>query len=202
MYTSYFPTLPNYENLLKATNTSIGALLLFLKYLLFLNQQGTSARTFFMDSTAISVCENPYIASHQAARDFAARGKNCKGWFYGFKLHERYDRHGTLLNVLFTLDNVYDNQVSEELTMRLEGLFVVDAGYLLKVEEFQRLYERAPAYLAWGEEEHEAGDEQGTETTIPGSKHYRDDLGCSQGTVSIGLSPCPKYDRTISALSV
>jgi hypothetical protein len=101
-----------------------------------------------------------------------------------------------LLNVLFTLDNVYDNQVSEELTMRLEGLFVVDAGYLLKVEEFQRLYERAPAYLAWGEEK------QGTETTIPGSKHYRDDLGCSQGTVSIGLSPCPKYDRTISALSV
>ncbi|GHV92918.1 transposase [Spirochaetia bacterium] len=141
-YTAAFPGLPNYENFLKATNKSFPVLLMLLKYLLAVNRGMEAGGPFFMDSTALPVCDNHYIASHRVAKGFASRGKTTKGWFFGFKAHGVCDAEGTLLNLCFTSGSVHDSQVVSAVTEGLEGVFVGDAGYLLQAESFQALYEK------------------------------------------------------------
>ncbi|MDR1100246.1 MAG: IS982 family transposase [Treponema sp.] len=141
-YRDYFPGLPNYENFLKAANRSFPAIVVFMKYMLFLTRMREGAGTYFIDSTALSVCENPYISSHRVTRGYASRGKTSKGWFFGFKAHGVCTKEGGLMDVLFTTGSVHDSQVVPEITKDLEGLFVGDAGYLLREEIFRELYER------------------------------------------------------------
>jgi hypothetical protein len=141
-YRDYFPGLPNYENFLKATNQSLPAIVVFMKYLLFLTRMGKGEGKYFIDSTALSVCETPYISAHRVTKGYASRGKSSKGWFFGFKLHGVCTKDGGLMDIFFTAGNVHDSQVIMEITKELEGVFVGDPGYLLKEEVFWELYER------------------------------------------------------------
>jgi hypothetical protein len=95
---------------------------------------------FFMDSTSISVYFNDNIYNHQVALGYAKRGKTTKGWFYCFKLHGACDRYGRLLNIVFTPGNEHDCQLVKEITEGLSGLFVGDAGYIVKREVFEKNY--------------------------------------------------------------
>ncbi|MDR2658541.1 MAG: hypothetical protein LBC27_00920 [Spirochaetaceae bacterium] len=122
-YREYFPALPNYENFLKASNRSFPAVAVFMKYMLFLTRAGKLQGKYFTDSTAVSVCENPYIGSHRVTRGCASRGKTGKGWFFGFKAHGQY-KGGELPDVYFTTGSVHDSQAVSEITKDLEGLFV------------------------------------------------------------------------------
>jgi len=81
-------------------------------------------------------------------KDFASRGKTSKGWFYGFKLHGACDAQGNLAGLRFTTGSEHDSQQTEPLTDGLTGLFVGDAGYLLKQEVFVRLFEKHKRILA------------------------------------------------------
>ena len=136
-----FPTLPNYENFLKASNWSIGYVTLFLKFLLFLNSKKKN-EVHYVDSTDIAVCKNYNIYKHKVAKEIAARGKTSKGWFYGLKIHGVCDQDGNLENVLFTSGNVHDNQVLKELLDNLIGLFICDSGYLLKPEDIENFMKK------------------------------------------------------------
>jgi len=140
-YAALFPAMPNYENFLKTTNKSCGFILALLRYLIYLNQIQNHGLPHFVDSTPLPVCENRYINSHRVAKAIATRGKSTKGWFYGFKLHGVCSLTGTLEQIMFTTGSEHDSQAVEKLTEGLEGLFVADAGYLLKPEVLQRLYE-------------------------------------------------------------
>lgn len=147
-YKSYFPRLPNYENFLKATNRSFPFTVLFLRYLLELNRQMNRGGVYFLDSTALSVCANWNINTHKVTKDYASRGKTSKGWFYGFKLHGACDALGNLVGLRFTTGSEHDSRQAEPLTDGLTGLFVGDAGYLLKQEVFIRLFEKHKRILA------------------------------------------------------
>ena len=103
---------------------------------------------FFFDSTALSVCENWNINTHRVTKGFASRGKTSKGWFFGFKLHGACDAWGNLVNLRFTTGSEHDSQQTEQLTEGLTGLFVGDAGYLLKEKVFVRLFEKHKRILA------------------------------------------------------
>jgi hypothetical protein len=94
------------------------------------------------------VSDNHYIYNHRVAKGFASRGKTTKGWFYGFKLHGTCDEDGNLLNLCFTTGSVHDSQLAENITGGLEGMFVADAGYILKGSTFQSLYEKHRHILA------------------------------------------------------
>lgn len=50
-YYSEFPSVPNYENFLKATNKSAELTLLIVKYLLFINKTLSENQNHFIDST-------------------------------------------------------------------------------------------------------------------------------------------------------
>ncbi|MDR3237456.1 MAG: IS982 family transposase [Spirochaetia bacterium] len=142
MYKSYFPSLPDYGNFLKAANKSFPAILVFTQYLLFRGRQNNKRQTFFMDSTPLSVCDNHYINTRKAAEDYASRGKTTKGWFYGFKLHGACDKYGTLVNPVFPAGSVHDSRMASDTADPLAGLFVCGAGYILKEEVFKSLYEK------------------------------------------------------------
>lgn len=131
----YFPNMPNYENFLKATNKSIGFILIFLKYLLSINKKGM--KYHFVDSTDLAVCKNYNIYRHKVTKGISDRGKTSKGWFYGLKLHGVCNIFGELENIFITSGNVHDNQVLDKLLFGLNGIFIGDSGYLLKVEDLE-----------------------------------------------------------------
>jgi hypothetical protein len=147
-FKTYFPQLPNYENVLKASNQSFPFTVLLLQYLLELNRQINKDGLFFLDSTALSVCTNWNIPTHKVMKEFATRGKTSKGWFYGFKLHGACDAWGNFVSLRFGTGSEHDNQQAEALTDGLSGLFVGDAGYLLKQEVFVRLFEKHKRILS------------------------------------------------------
>ena len=147
-YKAYFPQMPNYENFLKATNKSLPFTALLLQYFLLLNRQMNKQGLHFLDSTALSVCKNWNICTHRVTKNVASRGKTSKGWFYGFKLHGVCDAWGNLESVRFSTASSHDSQQAEPLTEGLNGIFVGDAGYLLKLEVFQRLFEKHKHILA------------------------------------------------------
>ena len=144
-----FPGLPNYENFLKATNMSFPFTVALLGYVLRLGRQAHGgAGVFFMDSTPLSVCQNWNIKTHRVAAGFASLGKTGKGWFYGFKLHGACDARGNLVNLCFSPGGDHDGRHAETLTEGLSGLFVGDAGYLLRGEVLERLREKHRHILA------------------------------------------------------
>lgn len=140
-YISYFPTLTNYENFMKASNKSVGFIIAFVQYQLYLNRLHCTSSEFYVDSTEISVCENRYISSHKVAKAVASRGKTTKGWFFDFKLHGVCTADGTVVNLCFRPGKEHDSQAFLDITEGLEGIFVCDAGYLLKEEDLQTMYE-------------------------------------------------------------
>jgi hypothetical protein len=147
-YKAYFPGLPNYENFQKATNRSFPFTVLLLQYLLELNRRVHRVGLFFIDSTALSVCANGNIPTHRVTKGFASRGKTSKGWFYGFKLHGACDAWGNLVSLRFSTGSGHDSKQAEPLAEGLTGLFVGDAGYLLKQEVFVRLFEKHKRILS------------------------------------------------------
>jgi hypothetical protein len=147
-YRAYFPGMPNYENFLKATNKSMPFVLLMLRYFLLVNRELRADGLFFVDSMPLSVCDNHYIYRHKVTAGFSSRGKTSKGWFFGFKLHGVCDVDGNLVTVRFTTGSVHDNKEMAALAEGLEGMFVGDAGYLLKQEEFKQLFEEHKRILS------------------------------------------------------
>lgn len=139
-YRQYFPNIPNYVNFLKATNKATGFIAAFFQAQLYLNRRECREDTFYLDSTAISVCENRYISSHKVARSVAGRGKTTRGWFYGLKLHGVCARDGTLLKVCFRPGSEHDSRAFDDATRGMEGTFVTDSGYLLREGELERMY--------------------------------------------------------------
>ena len=140
-YISFFPDMTNYENFLKATNKATGFILAFIQFQLYLNQKKCIENTFYLDSTPISVCENRYISSHKVMKSVASRGKSTKGWFYGFKLQGVCTKDGTVVKLCFRPGKEHDSQAFNDSTKGLFGTFVTDAGYLLKKEELEKMYE-------------------------------------------------------------
>jgi hypothetical protein len=130
---------PNYENFLKASNASCMDGMVFLKYLPAVKRRESTGGCFFMDSTVVIVYHNHTISRHEVTKGYCDRGMSSKGWFFGFKLYGVCGRGGNLVGVRFSPGNEYDNQEVDNLT---EGLFVGDAGYIVREEIFEALYEQ------------------------------------------------------------
>jgi transposase len=95
-----------------------------------------------MDATALAVCKNPRIQSHQVLAGLAERGKTSTGWFFGFKLHLIFKDRGELLNLMLTPGNVDDRRPVPKLVRKLFGKLFADKGYISKklAEELLRTF--------------------------------------------------------------
>jgi hypothetical protein len=84
----------------------------------------------FIDSTALSVCDNPRIHNHKVFAGFADRGKGSMGWFFGFKLHLVVNDCGELLACQITPASTNDRKPVPDLCRRLFGKLIADRGYI------------------------------------------------------------------------
>ena len=74
----YFPGMLCYEHFVTLQKSVFVPLVFFLH-----SHLGTGL--YYIDSTALPVCDNHRISRHKVFADLAQRGK--MGWFFGFKLH-------------------------------------------------------------------------------------------------------------------
>jgi len=80
--------------------------------------------------TSLIVCHNRRIHSNRVFKDFAKRGKNSIGWFFGFKLHIIINDEGELLAFKLTPANTDDRTPVPEMTQGIWGKMFGDKGYL------------------------------------------------------------------------
>lgn len=122
---SEFPGLVSYNRFVEFERDALVPLAAYLQ-----TRRGPCTGISFIDSTALSVCENLRIPQHRQFAGIAARGKTTLGWFYGFKLHLVVSDCGELLSWQVTPGNVDDRRPVPKLTKRLFGKLFGDRGYL------------------------------------------------------------------------
>lgn len=120
-----FPKLVSYERFVILMPSVLGPLSAYLKSL-----YGGCHGVSFIDSTALSVCDNHRIHNHKVFAGLAQRGKGSMGWFYGFKLHLVVNDCGELLACQITPGNVDDREPVPALSRRLFGKLIADRGYI------------------------------------------------------------------------
>jgi transposase len=121
-----FPTLISYARFVQRLPALLDPLAMFLH-----SRFGACTGIAFIDSTALSVCDNRRIHAHRVFDGRgAARGKTSMGWFFGFKLHLIVNGRGELLAIRLTPGNVDDRKPVPALVKRLFGKLFGDKGYL------------------------------------------------------------------------
>ena len=132
-----FPNLVSYPRFVGLMPRTLGPLMAYLTTL-----YGQCSGISFVDSTALTVCNNRRIHTHRVFVNLAARGKTSMGWFYGFKLHLTVNDQGELLACQISPGNVDDRQPVPRLAKNLWGKLFADRGYISQAlaEQLHQLY--------------------------------------------------------------
>jgi len=120
-----FPNLVCYERFIALQAYLLVPLCVYLN-----SRKGRVTGISFIDSTSLIVCHNRRIHSNRVFKDFAKRGKNSIGWFFGFKLHIIINDEGELLAFKLTPANTDDRTPVPEMTQGIWGKMFGDKGYL------------------------------------------------------------------------
>jgi len=131
-----FPRLVSYNRFIEYIPSVLIPLFAYLRSLF-----GKCYGISFLDSTAISVCDNHRIHQHKVFADIAKRGKTTTGWFFGFKLHLLVNDEGELLQVALTTGEVDDRKPVLDLLGGMFGKVFADKGYVSQ-KLFLELFER------------------------------------------------------------
>lgn len=129
-YRSYFPDLPHYNNFMCLLKKY--TILMFQILLMLMRQKKEKEGVFIIDCTSLRVCDNVRINNHKTFVKYAKRGKNGKGYWYGFKLCLIIDIYGNIVN--FKVDNAskHDLRLGKELVRNLKGILIGDRGFIDK----------------------------------------------------------------------
>jgi len=84
----------------------------------------------YTDSTDVPVCLNAHADRHKTMKLYTSWGGTSTGRFYGLKLHITTDFNRRLLKIRFASGRVDERVVFEKMNTDMEGIFVVDAGYV------------------------------------------------------------------------
>lgn len=120
-----FPSLISYSRFVEFERDALIPLAAYLQ-----TKRAACSGISFIDSTALSVCENLRIPQHRTFADLARRGMTSMGWFFGFKLHLVVNDSGELLAWHITPGNTDDRRPVSKLARRLWGKLFADKGYL------------------------------------------------------------------------
>ncbi|MEI7669317.1 MAG: IS982 family transposase, partial [Pseudomonadota bacterium] len=123
----YFPKFISYNRFTAIQSSVIPLLLAFM-----LTKTGKQTGIYYIDATALKVCNNRRIHSHKVFKDIAKRGKTSMGWFFGFKLHLVVNHLGKIMAFQLTAGNVDDRVPVKELLKNLIGMAAGDRGYIKK----------------------------------------------------------------------
>ena len=95
-----------------------------------LSHLGTRTGLYYINSTALPVCDNHRINRHKVFAGLAQRGKTSMGWFFGFKLHLVFNNDNEIVALKLTPGNVHDTTPVPALTRELTGKLFGDKGYI------------------------------------------------------------------------
>ena len=121
----YFPGMPCYEHFVARQKSVFVPLVFFL-----VSHLGTRTGLYYIDSTALPVCDNHRISRHKVFAGLAQRGKTSMGWFFGFKLHLVFNNDNEIVALKLTPGNVHDTTPVPALTRDLIGKLFGDKGYI------------------------------------------------------------------------
>src|SRR5687768_1371497 len=113
--------MPCYEHFVALQKSAFVPLVFFL-----VSHLGSKTGLYYIDSTALPVCDNHRISRHKVFAGLAQRGKTSMGWFFGFKLHLVFNNRHEIVALKLTPGNVHDTTPVPELTGKLFG----DKGYI------------------------------------------------------------------------
>ena len=117
--------MPCYEHFVALQKSVFVPLVFFL-----VSHLGTKTGLYYIDSTALPVCDNHRINRHKVFADLAQRGKTSMGWFFGFKLHLVFNNRHEIVALKLTPGNVHDTTPVPALTRELIGKLFGDKGYI------------------------------------------------------------------------
>src|SRR4051794_7285805 len=117
--------MPCYEHFVSLQKSVFVPLVFFLH-----SHLGTRTGLYYIDSTALPVCDNHRINRHKVFADLAQRGKTSMGWFFGFKLHLVFNTDNEIVALKLTPGNVHDTTPVPALTRDLIGKLFGDKGYI------------------------------------------------------------------------
>lgn len=106
--------------------------LLTLRFL-SLFMRGNRARSHlvkYTDATDIPVCLHKNANAHRTMRGLSGFGRSSKGWYFGLKMTITRDANGQLLAVLFSKANANDRDLCRKINKDINGIIVLDAGYV------------------------------------------------------------------------
>ena len=92
--------------------------------------KGKHTGKYLIDSTPLPVCKFVRNNKHRVFELLADFGKNCFGFFYGWKLHLITNERREYIAHVVTPGNVHDIQVLPELCQGLTGAMGADKGYI------------------------------------------------------------------------
>src|SRR4051795_10291678 len=121
----YFPGMPCYEHFVTLQKSVFVPLVFFL-----ISHLGTRTGLYYIDSTALPVCDNHRLNRHKVFAGLAQRGKTSMGWFFGFKLHLVFNNRNEIVALKLTPGNVHDTTPVPALTRDLTGKLFGDKGYI------------------------------------------------------------------------
>jgi len=127
---SDFPHTVSYNRFVELEHKVCIPLAAFLK----MKALGQCAGVSFLDSTHIRSCHIKREKQHKTFKDFARKGKDTLGWFYGFKLQLIINDKGELLDFLLTPGNVDDRAPLKHMDFhkRIFGELFGDRRYISK----------------------------------------------------------------------
>ena len=102
---------------------------------------GEKTGIYFIDSTAIAVCNNKRRYSNKTFANLATSSKSSMGYFHGFKLHMIINHKGEFIALQITKGNVDDRKPVKNMTKKLLGKIYADKGYIDQ-NLFLTLYKR------------------------------------------------------------
>jgi len=120
-----FPGMPSYERFVIIQKSVIVPLTYFV-----LSRMGRRTGIYYIDSTALPVCNNRRIGRHKVFAGLAQRGKTSMGWFFGLKLHLVFNDKYEIIAIKLTPGNVADTTPVLDLTKGLSGKLFGDKGYI------------------------------------------------------------------------
>lgn len=131
-----FGELVSYNRFIQLVKRALIPLFVFTKSL-----TKTQTGCYFIDSTAIKVCNIQRACSNKVFKSVATQGKTTTGWFFGLKLHFVVNDLGEIMNFGITTGRVHDSFPVENLCKNLPGKVFGDKGYLSK-ELFEKLMDK------------------------------------------------------------
>ena len=128
-----------YKTFVVSVNRFFKLAILAMVFLLWRNRTNTHL-VKHTDTTDIPVCLNKNAKHHKTMKTCATWWNNGKGYYYGIKLHFTSDLNRKALAVKFTTASASDRETLLLLNEDLNGLFLVDSGYVS--EDLQRRFYR------------------------------------------------------------